>query len=257
MQTKTTVRNHLILGRMVSSKDPQTTNAGEWREGNPPVLYWWESSCTIGGNPPVLLAHGEQNGGPLRKLKIDPYHMTLQSHSWAYIYPSVTLSNLSSLWYFSKLITDSSSPSLSMSVYILSRPLITSYSYLQINTYEVYYQVCFQLVSPYTFHSVCVSLTTGIEKPGCLLLPQRNQIKSFNSAPPSHSPPANYFPVHLLFHMLTGHCYSSSPTLRFTACLFHLSIHPSWKCRLATQNRFQRVRAVILLLPDFSLIQRR
>ena len=69
MQTKTTVRYHPTLGRMVSSKDPQTTNAGEWREGN----------------PPVLLAHGEQNGGPLRKLKIDPYHMTLQCHSWAYI----------------------------------------------------------------------------------------------------------------------------------------------------------------------------
>ena len=86
MQTKTTMRYHLTLGRIVSSKDPQTTNAGEWREGNPPVplvgilLYYWHSH------------HGEQYGGPLRKLKIDPYHMTLQSHSWAYIYPSITLS---------------------------------------------------------------------------------------------------------------------------------------------------------------------
>ena len=82
-------------------------------------------------------------------------------------------------------------------------------------------------------------LTTGIEKPGWLLSPQRNQIKSFNFAPPSHSSPANYFPIHPLFHMLTGHRYSSSPTLCFTLCLFHLSIHPSWKCLLATQNRFQ------------------
>ena len=148
-------------------------------------------------------------------------------HDHISIHLSLYLSiNLSSFWYFSNLITDSS-PSLSMSVYILSRLLITSYSYLQINTYEVCYQVCFQLVSPYTFDSVCVSLTTGIEKPGCLLSPQRNQIKSFNFAPPSHSPPANYFPIHLLFHMLTGHCYSSSPPLCFPVCLFHLSIHPS------------------------------
>ena len=36
-------------------------------------------------------------------------------------------------------------------------------------------------------------MTIGIEKPGCLLSPQRNQIRCFNLVPPSHSSPANYF----------------------------------------------------------------
>lgn len=93
----------------------------------------------------------------------------------------------------------------------------------------------------------------GIVKPGCFLSAERNQIRSFNIAPPSHSSPEPYFFVHLLLHMPTGHQGNTSPTLPFPVGLFNLSTHPSWKCLLSTQNRFQRVKALILFLPGLLI----
>ena len=59
-----------------SLKDLQTTNAGEGVERR-------KSSCTFGWNV-NLYSHWRIVWRFLKKIKID-YHMTLQSHSWAYI----------------------------------------------------------------------------------------------------------------------------------------------------------------------------
>ena len=55
----------------------KTINAGEGVEKSEP-------SCTVGGNVNWCSHYGEQYGGPLQNKKYN-YHMTQQSHYWAYI----------------------------------------------------------------------------------------------------------------------------------------------------------------------------
>ena len=63
--------------KWLSSKNPQTINAGEGMEKR-------ETPCTVGGNVNWSSHCGEKCGGSLKKQKQN-YHMTPQSHSWAYI----------------------------------------------------------------------------------------------------------------------------------------------------------------------------
>ena len=67
MQIKTTMRYHLTWSEWPSSKNLQTTNAGEGVEKREP-------SHTVGGNVNWYSHYEEQCGGSLRKLKIElPY----------------------------------------------------------------------------------------------------------------------------------------------------------------------------------------
>ena len=73
MQIKTTVRYPPHQPGRPSSKHPQTGNAGEAVEKREPF-------CTVGGNVDRYSHYGKQYEYFIKK----KYHMTQQSHYWAY-----------------------------------------------------------------------------------------------------------------------------------------------------------------------------
>jgi len=83
MQIKATTRFHLTPVRMAIINSPQITNAGGGVEEREP-------SCTVGGNVSWYNHYGEQYGGTLENYTSN-YHMTEQSHSWAYIRTKLSL----------------------------------------------------------------------------------------------------------------------------------------------------------------------
>ena len=66
-----------------SLRSPQITTAGGGVEKREP-------SCTVGGNGSWYSHYGEQYGGTLENYTQN-YHMTQQSHSWAYIQTKLSL----------------------------------------------------------------------------------------------------------------------------------------------------------------------
>ena len=78
MQVKATIKNHLTLVRMASSKSLEVTNDGGGVEKKEP-------SYTTGGNMNWCSHYGEQYGGSLKNQKQN-YPMIQRSHSWAYIW---------------------------------------------------------------------------------------------------------------------------------------------------------------------------
>ena len=83
MQIKTTVRYHLTPVRMAIIN--KSTNNKCWRG-----MEKREPSGTVGGNVSWYNHYGEQYGGNLESYRYS-YHMTQQSHSWAYIRTKLSL----------------------------------------------------------------------------------------------------------------------------------------------------------------------
>lgn len=133
---------------------------------------------------------------------------------------------------------------------------------LQISVFEVDYQGYSQPAYCYrSDHGVIGGTAIGTQKFGCLPARWRGQV--------CQCQPARLLPLHVI-HPYIAYFTCPLDTLQSPHCLtFHLQkhisasydflTHPFWKCLLSTQNRFQRVEALIFVFAsfiDFSLIRR-